>query len=151
MTAKPSKCYIGYQEIECLGHMLGKQRLSPHPDKMQAIREAKPPATKKQVKSFLGLAGFYRKFIPNFAAIAAPLSDLTKKGRSNNIQKVDSQTGTAPWGDSQTRSFATLKKLLTSDPILKLANIAEPFTVNQLSFAVDTCSRNSRMRTSPRK
>ena len=75
----------------------------------------------------MGLAGFYRKFIPNFAAIAALLSDLTKKGRCNNVQKIDPSTGVNSWGESQSRSFDTLKRLLTSDPILKLPILAEPF------------------------
>ena len=56
ITAKPSKCFIGYAEIECLGHMLVRHRLQPQPDKINAIREAHPPTTKNQVKYFLGLA-----------------------------------------------------------------------------------------------
>ncbi len=58
LTAKPSKCCIGYGQIECLGHMIAKDRLSPHPHKVKAIENAPRPETKRQVKSFLGLVGF---------------------------------------------------------------------------------------------
>ena len=86
MTAKPSKCFIGYSSIECLGHNIVGQTVRPQEDKIQAIREATRPQTKRQMKSFLGLAGFYRRFIPSFSSIASPLTDLTKKDRPNSIK-----------------------------------------------------------------
>ena len=61
LTAKPSKCKIGYSKIECLGHNNQDQTLRPNDDKIQAVKEAQRPITKKQVRVFLGLAGFYRK------------------------------------------------------------------------------------------
>ena len=79
--------------------------------------EATIPTTKKQVRSFFGLVGFYRKFIPNFSAIATPLSDLTKKGQANKVK----------WTDTQQYAFDTLKKLLSSRPILKLPDFEETF------------------------
>ena len=72
---------IGYDSIECLGHYIVGQTVRPQGDKIQAIRDAPRPSTKRQIKSFLGLAGFYRRFIPNFLSIAFPLTDLTKKNR----------------------------------------------------------------------
>lgn len=71
------------------------------------------------MRSFLGLAGFYRKFIPNFATIAAPLSDLTKKGQPNKVN----------WGSSQELAFSTLKRLLCDFPILKLPDLDQEFTL----------------------
>ena len=88
LTAKPSKCMIGYSSIECLCHNIGGQFIRPKDEKLQAIRDAVRPTTKKQVKSFIGLAGFYRKFIPNFSTIASPLTDITKKDKPNNIKKL---------------------------------------------------------------
>lgn len=86
LTAKPSKCFIGFQSLECLGHIAGdKKNLQPVPEKVTAIKRFARPTTKKQVRSFLGLVGFYRKFIPNFSAIAAPLTDLTRKGQPNKV------------------------------------------------------------------
>ena len=86
LTAKPSKCMIGHSSIECLGHNIVGQTVRPQEDKIQAIREAARPKTKRQMKSFLGLAGFYRRFIPSFSSIASPLTDQTKKDRPNSIK-----------------------------------------------------------------
>ena len=111
LTAKPSKCFIGYSSIECLGHNIVGHTVRPQEDKIQAIREATQPQTKHQMKSFLGLAGFYRRFIPSFSLIASPLTDLTKKDRPNSIKD---------WQDKHEKAFQTLKTRLTSSPILRL-------------------------------
>ena len=83
----------GYSSIECLGHSIVGQTVRPQ-DK--AIREAARPQTKRQMKSFLGLAGFYRRFIPSFSSIASPLTDLTKKDRPNSIKD---------WQDKHEKAF----------------------------------------------
>ena len=122
LTANPSKCMIGYDSIECLGHNIVGQTVRPQEDKIQAIRDAPRPSTKTQIKSFLGLAGFYRRFIPNFSSIASPLTDLTKKNRPNSIKD---------WQDHHDRPFQTLKNRLTSSPILRLPVFEEvkPFVL----------------------
>ena len=119
-TTKPSKCKIGYSKIECLGHNIQDQTLRPKDDKIQAIKEAQRPITKKQVRSFLGLAGFYLKFISNFSEIAPPLTDLTKKDRPNSVKD---------WLRHHEKAFQTLKSPLTSSPILRLPvfNEGKPF------------------------
>ena len=122
LTTKPSKCMIGYDSIECLGHNIVGQTVRPQEDKIQAIRDAPRPSIKRQIKSFLGLAGFYRRFIPNFSSIASPLTDLTKKNRPNSIKD---------WQDHHKRAFQTLKNRLTSSPILRLPVFQEgkPFVL----------------------
>ena len=85
--------------------------MRPQEKKIQAIWEAKRPQTKRQMKSFLGLAGFYRRFIPSFSSIASPLTDLTEKDRPNSIKD---------WQDKHEKAFQTLKTRLTSSPILRL-------------------------------
>nr|XP_034304387.1 uncharacterized protein LOC117681956 [Crassostrea gigas] len=117
LAARPTKCFIGFDKIDCLGHMDGNKCLEPEQDKIDAVRNAPIPQTKKQVRAFLGLAGFYRKFIPNFSAIAIPLSDLTKKGQPNKVI----------WTESQQRAFDTLKHMLSERPILKLPEFNETF------------------------
>ena len=67
--------------------------------KLDKIRDAPQPTTKKEVRSFLGLAGYYMKFIPNFAEIAVPLTDLTKKGKPMKVK----------WGPDQDSAIQTLK------------------------------------------
>ncbi|XP_060073585.1 uncharacterized protein LOC132553365 [Ylistrum balloti] len=117
ITARPTKCALGFESLECLGHMIGQQLLQPNPDKVKAILEAKIPKTKKQVRSFIGLAGFYRKFVPNFATIAAPLTDLTRKGQPNAVI----------WKEPQDLAFKTLKKVLSTSPVLKLPDLNSEF------------------------
>nr|XP_022307941.1 uncharacterized protein LOC111113940 [Crassostrea virginica] len=117
LTAKPSKCSLGFNTIDCLGHMIGNEQLKPDSDKVEVIRNAPRPQTKKQLRSVLGLIGFYRKFVPNFAQIAAPLTDLTKKGCPTKLV----------WNQSHDLAFQSLKCSLTQFPILKLPNIKEVF------------------------
>lgn len=119
LTAKPSKCFIGYRQLECLGHTIGKGKLLPGTDNIEAVRKASKSETKKQVRSFLGLANFYRKFVPNFAHIAHPLTELTKKGEPNRVK----------WGPQQEEDFVKLKSALTSQPILKLPDFESTFFV----------------------
>ena len=77
----------GYDSIEYLSHNIVGKTVRPQEDKIQAIRDAPRPTTERQIKSFLGLAGFYRCFIPNISSIASPLADLTKKNRPNFIKE----------------------------------------------------------------
>ncbi|XP_071503098.1 uncharacterized protein [Diadema antillarum] len=117
LTARPTKCFIGYRSVEFLGHCVGQGELRPVQDKVKAVKNAPRPRTKKQLRSFLGLVGYYRRFIPNFAAIAAPLTDRTKKGEPTVIR----------WGDAEEMAFNTLKKKLEKEPILHLPDLDAPF------------------------
>ena len=119
MTIRPSKCIFGTDSIDFLGHQLQQGLIGLHEDNVAKIRKAPRPSTKKQVRSFMGLAGYYRDFIPNFAAVAAPLSDLTRKGQPSKVE----------WGDAQEKAYQTIKILLTSDPILRLPDPEKPFVL----------------------
>jgi hypothetical protein len=119
LTAKSSKCFIGYSQLECLGHTIGQGKLLPGTDKIEAVRKASKPETNKQVRRFLGLANFYRKFVPNFAHIAYPLTELTKNEEPNRVK----------WGPQQEEAFVKLKSALTSQPILKLPDFESTFFV----------------------
>lgn len=91
--------------------------MCPNNDKLEAIKNAPRPETKKQVRSFLGLIGYYRKFVPNFASVACPLTDLTKKGVPNKIN----------WQDHHEKAFSSLKSLLLYAPILRLPDFQRDF------------------------
>ena len=114
-----SKCMIGFGEIEFVGHMVGNGKLEIEEEKVTKIKNAPQPKTKKQVRSFLGLTGFYRKFIPNYAQIASPLTDLTKKGQPNSFH----------WSSEEQKSFETLKRMLTVSLILRLPDFTREFVV----------------------
>ena len=120
LSVRPTKCLLGYAQLSFLGYEVGQGMLMPEADKVEKIRGASRPETKKQVRSFLGLAGFYRKFIPHFAEIALPLTNLTKGGPSN--KKVT-------WDETCEASFVKLKELLCSSPILRLPDSKKPFVL----------------------
>jgi hypothetical protein len=76
---KPSKCFIAYRELEYLGFKLSSAGIQAAPRKVDAIRNAPVPTNAKEVKSFIGLASYYRRFVPHFVHIARPLNELVKK------------------------------------------------------------------------
>jgi hypothetical protein len=91
LSAKPSKCYVGFKNLAFLGHQIGPGTLATNPDLCRKIQDQVRPSTKKQVRSFLGTTGYYRKFVPNYAYVALPLTDLTKKGQPEKVH----------WGEAQ--------------------------------------------------
>ena len=116
-TARPTKCVFGAETVDFVGHQLSSGLVGLQEDNVKKIAEANRPTTKKAVRSFLGLTGYYRDYIPNYSTIAAPLTDLTKKRMPNAIE----------WTDSQEKAFRTLKTRLTSMPILKLPDPEKTF------------------------
>lgn len=117
LHVRPSKCLLGGTSVDFLGHHIGGGEIGLQEYNVEKVRQANRPTTKKQVRSFLGLTGFYRNYIPNYSTIAAPLTDLTKKGAPNKVV----------WGDPQERSFVSLKEHLTSYPVLKLPDMTKQF------------------------
>lgn len=86
LSLKLSKCRFGQSKVSYLGHVIGGGEIQPDPKKLEAVRNYPHPETTKDVRAFLGLVGYYRRFIPHFATIAAPLSDLTRKGKPQIIE-----------------------------------------------------------------
>ena len=101
ITARPTKCLLGANMMEFLGHQIGGDVITPSNDNLEKVRKTPGPTTKKQVRSFLGLVGYYRDHIPTFAKIPAPLSDLLKKGMSEQVQ----------WNEAQERAYSLLQEL----------------------------------------
>lgn len=95
------------RETEYLGHIISEHGIKPNPKKTNAVHNFPIPKTQKQIRQFLGLAGFYRKFIKDFSAIARPMTRYLKKDVKVNILN-----------NEYIESFTKLKTLLTSDPIL---------------------------------
>jgi len=83
LTLRPSKCEVGETKMSFLKHSFSKEVILPRQETVDKILQAPPPRTLKQLRSFLGLASYYKKYVPDFAVIAAPLSDATKKGQPN--------------------------------------------------------------------
>ena len=119
LAVKPLKCFIVYNNLECLGHCVGNAQLSTNPVLIQKVQDTERPTTKKQVRSFLGLSGYYRRYIPNYAHIAVPLTDLTRKGQPNKLK----------WETTHENAFQTLKARLVKPPILQLPDAAKQFVL----------------------
>ena len=116
------KCDFYQTEVEYLGFDVGAYGVKPSLSKVRAVAEWPKPTSVKDVRSFLGLASFYRKFIWHFSEIAAPLTDLTKKGRA----KVWSPE---VWGEKEDAAFTNLKLAMVTAPVLQLPDFDREFTV----------------------
>ncbi|XP_071944659.1 uncharacterized protein [Antedon mediterranea] len=109
LTVKPAKCSFAHSKVHYLGYVVGEGMIRPQKTKVEAVVQWEKPKTKKDVKSFLGLTGYYRKFIPNYADIAAPLTDLTGKKHPDKIK----------WTPECEDALVKLKQALCSDPVLR--------------------------------
>jgi hypothetical protein len=106
LYAKLSKCDFWLKEIKFLGHTISQGGIVVDPDKVQEVMNWKPPTTVRQIQSFLGLVGHYRRFIPDFSRIAKPMTELLKKGAKFE------------WGQKCEDAFHTLRQHLTTAPVL---------------------------------
>ena len=94
-------------KIILLGYEVGHGIRTPPINRVEKVTNAPRPKTKREVSSFLGLTGFYRDHIPNYAAIASPLTDLLRKGQPNKVE----------WEDAQECAYQSLKRSITERPI----------------------------------
>ena len=117
ISIKPSKCEFGLKQVNFLGHIVGEGILRMQHDKTEKIRDAQPPSTKKQVRSFLGLVNYYSAFIRDFSKLSKPLHDLTRKSQPNRVI----------WEPVHQDSFEKLKIALCKEPILALPDFQLPF------------------------
>jgi hypothetical protein len=115
--AKINKCAFWLREVPFLAHVISAEGIAVDPTKVQEVLDWKSPKSVTQIYSFLGLAGYYCRFIPNFSKIAKPMSKLIEK---------DSKF---KWIQECEEAFLTLKKLLTTAPILTQPDIEKPFDV----------------------
>jgi hypothetical protein len=112
------KCEFIKRQVSFLGHLVGKNGIKPDPSNVEKVQNYPTPESIKDVRGFLGLAGYYRKFIPNFAEVAEPLHKLLRKG-------VKFQ-----WNTEAQTCFELLKTYLISEPILIRPNFDEKFILH---------------------
>ncbi|GKF37068.1 putative reverse transcriptase domain-containing protein [Tanacetum coccineum] len=117
LYAKFSKCEFWLQEVHFLGYVVNHNGIYVHPSKIKVVKNWKFPTTPSEIRSFLGLAGYYRRFIANFSKIAKRLTSLTQKNKKYE------------WGVEQEVAFQTLKNNLCDAPILSLPDGVEDFLV----------------------
>ncbi|CAK8672603.1 unnamed protein product [Clavelina lepadiformis] len=124
LKLKPSKCNLFKEEVRFLGHVVSKSGVSCDPEKISAVSNWPVPSSIKDVRQFLGLASYYRKFVRDFAKIAAPLYDLTKPQKQ------------FCWNDKFLHSFNLLKDSLVTNPVLRYPDFTQ-------QFILDTDASNS--------
>ena len=107
------KAFYAQDEVEYLGHMVSAQGITVQDDKIETVKSWPQPTEVSHVRQFLGLAGFYRKFVKNYASISKPLSNLTKKDSSG-------PDGQFNWTPDAAKAFDTLKEKLSSAPVLAI-------------------------------
>ena len=112
-----SKCTFGEAEVKFLGHLVSIEGCKPDPKNVEAIKQMQSPSTVKGARRYLRMCSFYRKHIQNFAKLAAPLNNLTKKNTKFN------------WTEECQHSFTTLKQILSDAPVLVKADLTQLFIV----------------------
>ena len=117
LYAKLEKCDFWLQEIQFLGHMVSKEGILVDSAKVEVLMRWERPKSVFEIRSFLGLVGYYRQFIENFSQIACPMTRLTRKGVNFD------------WNDKCEESFQELKKRLTTTPVLITPVSGEKYTV----------------------
>jgi len=116
LYVKRFKCVTGSSEVEYLGHIIFGEGVKVDPKKTAAMQQWPVPTTVKVLRGFLGVTGYYRKFIKGYNTIAKPLTDLLKKDGFL-------------WSDTALEAFNALKATMIQPPILALPNFSKPFTI----------------------
>jgi hypothetical protein len=117
LAIKQSKCVFGSQSVAYLGHVISDSGVAMDPAKVEAVQAWTTPQTPRALRGFLGLSGYYRKFIRDYGNIVGPLTQLLKKEAF-------------VWSPEATTAFTTLNQVLTTAPVLQLSNFDKPFIVN---------------------
>lgn len=126
LKLQPDKCEFLKREVSYLGHVISEQGVQPNPEKVNAIKNYPVPKDAKMIKQFLGLVGYYRRFIKNFAKIAKPLTNLLKKEIPFS------------WTNEHQTSFDTFRNILLTSPILSYPDFSKEFilTTDASNFAI---------------
>jgi hypothetical protein len=117
LYAKLNKCEFWLKEVSFLGHIISEGAISIDPSKVKDVLSWNTSQNVSDIRSFLGLAGYYRRFIEGFAKITKPMTELLAKGK------------TFEWTPRREDSFQELKKILTTTPILTMPDMEKPFSI----------------------
>ena len=120
-TLNLKKCQCAQHQVKFLGHIIGSGERKPDPDKVATIKQIKVLETKKQVRRLIGFFSYFSDYIPNFAEVAHPLTDLTGKRIPSKI----------PWGEKENTAFEELKKKLcqATTQAMHIANFSKPYVI----------------------
>ena len=124
LFVNPDKCLFAQKEIEYCGYIVGKESVRPMPEKLAAVHAWPTPQTPTDIKSFLGLCGFYQRFVPRYATITAPLTDLLQKKRLWD------------WTQAAQMAFDALKLKLLKHPILTVPDPTKPYILHTYASEV---------------
>lgn len=119
LTVKPQKCQLGCHEVSYLGHTVGRGFRRPSQVKLMAISEYPTPSSKTGIRSFLGLAGYYQHYIPQYSETASALTDALRKTEPERVC----------WDENKDRAFRALKEALMRQPVLRAPDYERPFVV----------------------
>ncbi len=132
LKLKPTKCHLFQQQVNYLGHVISADGISTDPAKTEALRTWTVPTNVSELRAFLGFAGYYRRFVEGFSAIARPLTDLL--GGTQKKRKGQKKVATPPppwiWSSACQDAFDTLRDKLTHPPILAYANFEKSFILH---------------------
>jgi len=117
LRLNPEKCFFCREQLRYLGHIIDRKGIRTDPEKVSAVASWPAPTSVKKVRQFLGMASWYRRFVPNFSAVAAPITKLTGKKTKWS------------WGEEQEEAFQRLKEALTSAPVLACPDFTRRFVL----------------------
>ena len=123
LTLKPSKCQFGVDKVIFLGHVISENGVAVDPRNTDKVQNFPVPVTQKQLRGFLGLCNYYRRFVKDFARICVPLNALLKKEVKRNFSSSD-------WTTDCQNAFETLKRALVSPPILRFVDMNKEFILS---------------------
>ena len=131
LKLKASKCEFFKNKVQYLGHIVSDESVQTDPDKIVALKDWPAPSNIKELRSFLGFAGYYRRFVCNYSKIVKPLNNLLV-GHPTNKKKGKKSKSATPWTwePEQQTAFDTIIEKLTSLPVLAYADYSKPFMLN---------------------
>ena len=135
LKLKPSKCEFFKTSVTYLGHVVSQEGIATDPEKLSIVKDWPTPTNVKELRQFLGFAGYYRRFVKGYSTLAQPLNCLleghcTHKPKKKKKGKRSKQPAEWVWGEAQQAAFTVLKEKLTNPPILAYADYSKPFIIH---------------------